>query len=81
MKHKLTHISDIPAYYRFCKATVNGHKGYMYYLCDKLTPEQKDTLIINYNNILLMKGIKNYAPEITYSVLFVSNKVIKQNEN
>lgn len=75
-RKKLTHISDVPSYHSFNRATINGNKGYIYQLCEPLTDDNRIELQSKFNNIDFLTIQREYAPEIKCSALFVADRAL-----
>lgn len=71
-------IKDIPTFYKYDRyIDSKGNKGYIYYLSEKLSNNDKDMLKEKYNNINFYKYNPQYAPEIEHNIIFLSDKIIK----
>lgn len=80
MKKAKASPATIPTYhaYRRANMTINGnsYKGYIYTISDKLTNDDKKELSNKFNNIVFLFSQCQYAPEIVYNAIFVSDRVI-----
>ena len=62
------------SYYDFYRVNLNGHTGYLYKLCNKLSITQKIKYLTQYNNIAFLAGHPQYAPEQKRSYLFHTDR-------
>ena len=70
-------FKDIPTFYKYNRYIDNkGNKGYIYYLSEKLSNNDKDMLKEKYNNIDFYIANPEYAPEIKTDIIFLSDKVM-----
>ena len=68
---------DIPTFYKYNRYIDNkGNKGYIYYLSEKLSDNDKNILKKKYNNIDFYIATTEYAPEIKTDIIFLSDKVM-----
>ena len=65
-------VADL-GYYKFSRFTVDGVKGYLYFMCDKLTNDVKEK-VLKYNNTKLFISVCQFAPEIKHNCIFVGDK-------
>lgn len=66
---------NIPNYYRvegFCDVAKNIH-GELFYLCDRLTDNDKRVLLTMYDNIDLYIAKSQYANEIERNVILIKD--------
>lgn len=69
--------NDIPTFYKYNRYIDNkGNKGYIYYLSEKLSNNDKDILKEKYNNIDFYIVSPQYAPEQKTNIIFLSDKVM-----
>ena len=71
MKKRKIKINEIPSYYKYVRIT---GKGYLYYLCDKLSDFEKEKLLNTYN-IKFYVANSGYAPELRINCFMVFDKV------
>ena len=70
-------LKDIPTFYKYNRYIDNkGNKGYIYYLSEKLSNNDKNILKEKYNNIDFYIATTEYAPEIEHNIIFLSDKVM-----
>lgn len=85
-KRKLYHIdwgcdffNDF-SYYDFKSVIINGFKGCLYYL-DNPNIEKLKEVEKKYHNTLVLNGHREYAPEQTFTCLFIASKYVGGVEN
>lgn len=67
-------FKDIPPYFNTRESELkSGIKGCLYFLCDNLTNEEKQTFESTYNNVTFFISEKQYAPELKTTVIFLAN--------
>ena len=78
MKRKTMHIWDIADYgfYKAIRTTVDGVRGFFYYIDKKLTDEDKEH-ILSFKNTKLFYAQSQYAPEQKSNVVFCGDKCFK----
>lgn len=77
-KRKIT-IQELPDYWSYIRFRAEGgaRSGYMYYLCDRLSGEERERLMREYNNVEVATMHSHYASEIKHDVLIVFDKCIR----
>ena len=72
-------LKDIPSFYKHERYIDDeGNKGYMYYLSEQLSNNDKNILKEKYNNIDFYIVSPEYAPEIKTNIIFLSDNVMKK---
>lgn len=70
-------FKDIPTFYKHNRyVDSKGNKGYIYYLSEKLSNNDKDILKEKYNNIDFYIVSPEYAPQMKINVIFLSDKIM-----
>lgn len=78
MKRKKLNVQDIAnyGYYQYVRASVDGVRGFLYYIDKKLTNEDKD-YILSFRNTKLFYTQPQYAPEQKSNVIFLGDNCFK----
>lgn len=79
MRRRKITIQEIPDYYNYrrFRQIEPSVSGYIYYLCDRLSNEERKRLLTQYHNTEIVYGHAQYAHEISYDVLIVYDKCIR----
>lgn len=79
MRKRKISIWEMPDYYNYkrFRNKERGVSGYIYYLCYKLTDDERKRLLTEYHNTEIAKVSPQYAPEIVHDVLIVYDKCIR----
>ena len=68
------------SYYDFKSVIIIGFKGCLYYL-DNPNIEKLEEVEKKYHNTLVLNGHREYAPEQTFTCLFIASKYVGGVEN
>ena len=73
-RESLAPLFTLPPFYKFLDTEYEGAKGCMYWMCDPLTDEQRDSM--SWNGVKFLRSHCEYAPEIKSDVVFVPNGTV-----
>jgi hypothetical protein len=79
MRKRKINFSELPDFYNYKRFRDKNRNvsGYIYYLCYKLSDEERVYLMTQYHNTELAHVRPQYAPEIVHDVLIVYDKCIR----
>lgn len=79
MRKRKISIWEIPDYcnYRRFRYKDRDVSGYIYYLCNRLTDEERNRLMTQYHNTEIAHCHSQYARELSYDILIVYDKCIR----
>lgn len=75
-KMDLNALLSIGGYYDFSRTVIDGVRGTVYKMSNRLTSEQKKE-ILRWRNAKILITQKQYAPESTSTSVFIGDKCFK----